>query len=55
MYYEVLTMTEMINEIVKIDKKYKRSILYRMLKEEVYSIYKKVRRKEKRNGFKKDV
>lgn len=44
---EDLKMTDLINEIVRIDSKYQKGILYRMLKEDVYKIYRKVKRKEK--------
>lgn len=51
-----MTMTELINEIIRIDKKYQRSILYRMDKDSVIKIYKKVKRKScVKYGYKENV
>lgn len=41
-----MTITDMINEIIKIEPRYERSILYRMTKDKIAKVYRKVKRKK---------
>ena len=41
-----LTITQMINEIIRVNPKYERSLLYRKTKDEIEKIYRKVKRKK---------